>query len=175
MKKISVVIAMLISSNLFAESDLFGYWLTPSSIVLIENCDKHLCAKIETIFVEEDRDPKLILDENNKNKSLRSRTIVGINVLSGFLIKDPEQREKMAQTYKDALRAGEDATAPGDGGMGAFAKHLVDNGGLDMEMLQKYPKLLKLFQGGEEVVEEHSPEDFYNFIWERLDLRGKIV
>ena len=93
MKKISFVIAMLISNNLFAESDLFGYWLTPGSIVLIEKCDKHLCAKIETIFVEEGRDPKLILDENNKNRSLRSRTIVGINVLSGFLIKDSEQRE----------------------------------------------------------------------------------
>ncbi len=92
MKKISLVIAMLISSNLFAESDLFGYWLTPGSIVLIENCDKHLCAKIETIFVEEGRDPKLILDENNKNKSLRSRTIVGINVLSGFSIDDTEQK-----------------------------------------------------------------------------------
>ena len=93
MKKISFVIAMLISSNLFAESDLFGYWLTPGSIVLIENCDKQLCAKIETIFVEEGRDPKSILDDNNKNKSLRSRTIVGINVLSGFLIKGSEQRE----------------------------------------------------------------------------------
>ena len=92
MKKISFFIAMLISSNLFAESDLFGYWLTPGSIVLIENCDKHLCAKIETIFVEEGRDPKLILDENNKNKSLRSRTIVGINVLSGFSIDDTEQK-----------------------------------------------------------------------------------
>ena len=96
-------------------------------------------------------------------------------VVASMLGKDPEQREKMAQTYKDALRAGEDATAPGDGGMGAFAKHLIDNGGLDMEMLQKYPKLLKLFQGGEEMVEEHSPEDFYNMMWERLDLRGKIV
>ena len=93
MKKTSFVIAILISSNLFAESDLFGYWLTPGSIVLIEKCDKHLCAKIETIFVEEDRDPKSILDDNNKNKSLRSRTIVGINVLSGFLIKGSEQRE----------------------------------------------------------------------------------
>ena len=92
MKKISFFIAMLISSNLFAESDLFGYWLTPGSIVLIENCDKHLCAKIETIFVEEGRDPKLILDENNKNKLLRTRTIVGINVLSGFSIDDTEQK-----------------------------------------------------------------------------------
>ena len=107
MKKISFVIAMLISSNLFAESDLFGYWLTPGSIVLIEKCDKHLCAKIETIFVEEDRDPKSILDDNNKNKSLRSRTIVGINVLSGFLIKDSEQREFKGGRIYDPRRGRE--------------------------------------------------------------------
>ena len=44
--------------NLFAESDLFGYWLTPGSIVLIENCDKHLCAKIETIFCRRGARPK---------------------------------------------------------------------------------------------------------------------
>ena len=107
MKKISFVIAILISSNLFAESDLFGYWLTPGSIVLIENCDKHLCAKIETIFVEEGRDPKLILDENNKNKSLRSRTIVGINVLSGFSIDDIEQREFKGGKVYDPRRGRE--------------------------------------------------------------------
>ena len=93
MKKISFFIAILISSNLFAEGDIFGYWLTPGSIVLIENCDDRVCAKIETIFVEEGLDPKLVLDENNKNKSLRSRTIVGINVLSEFSINDTKQRE----------------------------------------------------------------------------------
>ena len=64
MKKISLVIAMLISSNLFAESDLFGYWLTPGSIVLIENCDKHLCAKIETIFVNDQQASEFFLHGN---------------------------------------------------------------------------------------------------------------
>ena len=93
MKKATFIIAILISGNLFAEGGIYGYWLTPGSIVLIENCDNNVCAKIETIFVEEGRDPKLILDENNKNKSLRSRAIVGINVLSGFSIDDIEQRE----------------------------------------------------------------------------------
>ena len=107
MKKTSFVIAMLISSNLFAESDLFGYWLTPGSIVLIEKCDKHLCAKIETIFVEDGRDPKLILDENNKNKSRRSRTIVGINVLSGFFIGDTEQKKFKGGKIYDPRRGRE--------------------------------------------------------------------
>lgn len=93
-------------------------------------------------------------------------------VVASMLGKDPEARGKMAQTYKDALRAAEDATAPGDGGMGAFVKHMVDNGGVDIEMLQKYPRLMKLFQGGA-IEEEKSPEDFYNLLWERLDLTGK--
>ena len=99
MKKATFIIAILISGNLFAEGGIYGYWLTPGSIVLIENCDNNVCAKIETIFVEEGRDPKLIIDENNKNKSLRSRAIVGINVLSGFSIDDIEQREFKANIY----------------------------------------------------------------------------
>ena len=69
MKNIIYLLALLLSfDNLLGKERIFGYWLTPGSIVLIENCDKHLCAKIETIFVEEGRDPKLILDENNKKK-----------------------------------------------------------------------------------------------------------
>ena len=93
MKRLIFFIAMLTSSNLFAEGGIFGYWLTPGSIVHIEKCDNYICAKIETIFVEDGRDPKQILDENNKNKLLRSRTIVGINVLSGFSFEDFKQRE----------------------------------------------------------------------------------
>ena len=114
---------MLISSNLFAESDLFGYWLTPGSIVLIENCDKQLCAKIETIFVEEGRDPKLILDENNKNKALRSRAIVGINVLSGFLMKDDEQRDFRGGRIYDPRRGREFKSS----------LHLKEDGNLEVE------------------------------------------
>ena len=53
------------------------------------------------------RDPKLILDENNKNKSLRSRTIVGINVLSGFSIDDIEQREFKGGKVYDPRRGRE--------------------------------------------------------------------
>ena len=94
MKNIIYLLALLLSfDSLLSNERIFGYWLTPGSIVLIENCDNYVCAKIETIFVDDGRDPKLILDENNKDKALRSRAIVGINVLSGFLIKDAEQRD----------------------------------------------------------------------------------
>ena len=92
MKNIIYLLVLLFSfDSLLSKERIFGYWLTPGSIVLIENCDNYVCAKIETIFVDDGRDPKLILDENNKDKALRSRAIVGISVLSGFLIKDVEQ------------------------------------------------------------------------------------
>ena len=94
MKNIIYLLTLLFSfDSLLSNERIFGYWLTPGSIVLIENWDNYVCAKIETIFVDDGRDPKLILDENNKDKTLRSRAIVGINVLSGFLIKDAEQRD----------------------------------------------------------------------------------
>ena len=85
MKNIIYLLALLLSfDSLLGKERIYGYWLTPGSIVLIENCDNYVCAKIETIFVDDGRDPKLILDENNRDKALRSRAIVGINILSGL-------------------------------------------------------------------------------------------
>ena len=108
MKNIIYLLALLFSfDSLLSKERIFGYWLTPGSIVLIENCDNYVCAKIETIFVDDGRDPKLILDENNKDKALRSRAIVGINVLSGFLIKDVEQRDFRGGRIYDPRRGRE--------------------------------------------------------------------
>tara|TARA_B100000965_G_scaffold397621_1_gene414421 strand:+ start:400 stop:882 length:483 start_codon:yes stop_codon:yes gene_type:complete len=108
MKNIIYLLALLLSfDSLLGKESIYGYWLTPGSIVLIENCDNYVCAKIETIFVDDGRDPKLILDENNRDKALRSRAIVGINVLSGFLIKDDEQRDFRGGRVYDPRRGRE--------------------------------------------------------------------
>ena len=87
---------LLISTNVFSENNIFGYWLTSGSIVKIENCEDYICAKIETIFVEEGVDPKQILDDQNKDETLRSRPLIGINLLYSFLIEDVNQK-----TFKD--------------------------------------------------------------------------
>ena len=58
-----------------------GFWLTSQSIVQVKNCDKNLCAIIEQLFVDDDVDPKSIMDSNNKKKSLRDRPLIGINLL----------------------------------------------------------------------------------------------
>ena len=107
----------MLSSNAFGETNIFGYWLTPGSIVKIENCDDYVCAKIETIFVEDGVDPKQILDDQNKDKSLRSRPLIGINVLYDFLIKDVGQKTfkggkiydpRRGSTYKSSLYLSDD-------------------------------------------------------------------
>ena len=77
---------LAISSSISAESNktMEGYWLTSQSIVQVKNCDKSLCAIIEHLFVDDDIDPKSIMDSNNKKKSLRDRPLIGINLLEEF-------------------------------------------------------------------------------------------
>ena len=124
MKNIIYLLALLFSfDSLLSKERIFGYWLTPGSIVLIENCDNYVCAKIETIFVDDGRDPKLILDENNKDKALRSRAIVGINLLSGFLMKDDEQRDFRDGRIYDPRRGREFKSS----------LHLKEDGNLEVE------------------------------------------
>ena len=123
MKVIGFVLTLFLSSTLFAEEGILGYWLTPGSIVKIENCDTYVCAKIETIFVDDGQDPKLILDENNRDKALRSRAIVRINILSGFLIKDVKQREFKGGRIYDPRRGREFKSN----------LHLKEDGNLEVE------------------------------------------
>ncbi len=102
----------LCSLCISSDEGIFGYWLTSGSIVKIENCNNLVCGKIETVFVDNGADPKSILDENNKNKSLRDRTLVGIDLLSEFKIKNKNQKvfkggkiydPRTGNTYKSNL------------------------------------------------------------------------
>lgn len=91
-KYILFLILSFLNSNIFADDNIFGYWLTSGSIVKIENCNNQVCGKIVTVFVEDGVDPESILDDNNKDKSLRKRTIIGIDLLSEFEIKNKDQK-----------------------------------------------------------------------------------
>jgi len=66
------------------QNNLLGYWHGFGLIVEIKECEDKLCGVIEHIFVSDDKDPKTILDENNKDKELKSRTLVGSNILFDF-------------------------------------------------------------------------------------------
>ena len=93
MKKYILFLSLsFLNSNIFADANIFGYWLTSGSIVKVENCDNLVCGKIITVFVDDGIDPNSILDKNNKNKSLRERTLVGVDLLSEFQINKEDQK-----------------------------------------------------------------------------------
>ena len=56
-KYILFLILSFFNSNMFADTNIFGYWLTSGSIVKIENCNNLVCGKIITVFVEDGIDP----------------------------------------------------------------------------------------------------------------------
>ena len=85
-KNFLFLVLLTTSSFTISESKntMEGYWLTSQSIVEVKNCEKNLCATIEHIFVDDDIDPKSIMDSNNKKRSLRDRPLIGINLLEDF-------------------------------------------------------------------------------------------
>ena len=102
----------LFSLYISSHEEIFGYWLTSGSIVKIENCNNLVCGKIITIFVEDGIDPDSILDKNNKDKSLRERALVGVDLLSEFQINNNDQKTfkggkiydpRSGRTYKSNL------------------------------------------------------------------------
>jgi len=68
-----------------AENSVLGHWLTPQA-VLVETklCGQGICGKVIHIFLEEGQDPNEILDDQNKDPLLKTRPLIGINLLEGF-------------------------------------------------------------------------------------------
>ena len=77
-KYILFLILSFLNSNIFADDNIFGYWLTSGSIVKIEDCNNQVCGKIVTVFVEDGVDPKSVLDENNKINLLEKGQLLAL-------------------------------------------------------------------------------------------------
>ena len=87
MKKISLIaISFWSLSDLSqaSENSIEGFWFASGSIVEIKVCKKFICAEVVHIITEEGKDPSTVLDENNDDKELRSRTLIGVNLFDGF-------------------------------------------------------------------------------------------
>lgn len=120
----SIFFLIIFSVNLSSEEGIFGYWLTSGSIVKIETCNNSICGEIATVFTEDGVDPESVLDENNKDKSKRKRSVVGINILSDFSIEKSDQKifkggkiydPRSGNTYKSNLYLNEDGTLKVEG------------------------------------------------------------
>ena len=93
MKKVLALLVLLAPQLLISdyENSLKGYWHGFGLIIQIKECEEKICGLIEFMFVEDGEDPMLILDENNKDKELRSRTLIGSNILYG-IDKTPDSK-----------------------------------------------------------------------------------
>ena len=77
-----------------AEETVLGFWFASDSIIEIKYCGDSICGEIVHIIVEEGVDPKTILDENNTDDDLKSRALVGLNILTGFK-KDLDSKNEL--------------------------------------------------------------------------------
>jgi len=71
-------------SSQASENTIEGYWFASGSLIEIKVCEELICAEIVHVISDEGIDPLTILDENNTNRELRIRTLVGINLFDGF-------------------------------------------------------------------------------------------
>ena len=61
-----------------------GRWLTHQSIVRVEDCEAGICGFVESLRLPEEVDQTTLLDIKNKDRSLRDRPIIGLNLFSRF-------------------------------------------------------------------------------------------
>ena len=104
------------------QNNLIGYWHGFGLIIEIKECEDKLCGVIEHIFVSDDKDPKTILDENNKDKELKSRTLVGSNILFDF-----SRQPDSSGTYTGRIYN------PDEGKSYKSKIRLLENGDLEIE------------------------------------------
>ncbi len=121
-----ILVFIIFCPFIFSEKNmnLFeGHWQTSSSIVLVTECNRELCAFIEKITTKDKDNFKQILDVNNRNKSLRQRPLVGINLLQDFSY--PDKNIKMLRNGK--------IYDPGRGRIFKSNLYILDNGNLKVE------------------------------------------
>jgi uncharacterized protein (DUF2147 family) len=119
-----ILLTVIVSFPLASKEDtsMIGYWLTSQSIVHIKICEEELCGTIEHIFVDEGVDPKSILDKNNKKKTLKERSLVGVNLLEGFKYIEGDKELSGGKIYD-----------PGRGKIFKSNLYILDNGNLKVE------------------------------------------
>lgn len=84
-RRFFVLITMLFVSYAQAESaTVEGRWLTSQSVIDVRDCGGQLCGVIERLLLSERIDQSQLLDFKNKDRTLRARPMVGMNLLMDF-------------------------------------------------------------------------------------------
>lgn len=124
----SLIATALLSSAAHGAAPIDGRWVTQSkdAIVEISPCGKSACGKIVKFLVTPPQgiDQK---DIHNPNKALRSRPILGMNILSGFKADGNEWRgriydPKSGKTYRSIVYKGKSGNLVVKGCVGPFCQ-----------------------------------------------------
>ena len=108
-----------------------GRWLTHQSIVRVEDCEAGICGFVESLRLPEEVDQTTLLDIKNKDRSLRDRPIIGLNLFSRFDSITPGKAEYLkgrvyhpdhGRSYKANLRLLESGQLEIEGCVFAFCQ-----------------------------------------------------
>ena len=118
----------LLSSAAFSSAPITGRWVTQSkdAVVEIAPCGTSICGKIAKFLLTPPQGAGQ-KDIHNPDKTLRSRTILGINILSGFKAEGNEWKgqiydPKSGKTYRSIVYKGKSGNLVVKGCIGPFCQ-----------------------------------------------------
>lgn len=128
MKNLLAFAALVTASPLLAAQPVEGKWMTAEgdAVITIGDCGERLCGRITKFLVTppQGADQR---DVNNRNPKLRSRKLLGMPVLTGFIEDGDEWRgeiydPKSGKTYRSIIRRKNSATLEVKGCLGPFCQ-----------------------------------------------------
>ncbi len=118
----------LLSASAHAAAPVTGRWVTQSkeSVVEIYECGATICGKLAKFLVPPPNGAGQ-KDINNPNKALRGRTLLGMDILSGFKAAGNEWKgqiydPKSGKTYRSIIYKGKSGNLVVKGCIGAFCQ-----------------------------------------------------
>lgn len=121
-------VAILLPVPAEAAAPVTGQWITQSKdgVVEIYECGATICGKIAKFLVNPPAGPGA-KDLNNPNKALRGRTILGMNILTGFKEAGNEWKgqiydPKSGKTYRSIVYKGKSGNLVVKGCIGPFCQ-----------------------------------------------------
>jgi uncharacterized protein (DUF2147 family) len=125
---IPLVAATLLATAAHAAAPVTGKWVTQSKdgVVEIYECGATICGKLAKFLVPP---PNGVgqKDVNNPNKALRNRTLLGMNILTGFKADGNEWKgqiydPKSGKTYRSVVYKGKSGNLVVKGCIGPFCQ-----------------------------------------------------
>jgi uncharacterized protein (DUF2147 family) len=128
LKTFTCVAVLLAAVPAGAAAPVTGRWVTQSKdgVVEIYECGASICGKIAKFLVMPPAGAGA-KDINNPNKSLRGRTILGMNILTGFKAVGDEWKgqiydPKSGKTYRSVVYKGKSGNLVVKGCIGPFCQ-----------------------------------------------------